>query len=133
MSAHRSYRLYFDGGSHGNPGKGYGSYELVNQEGDTRFGRDDYGDDMTNNQAEFTALIHGLRALLTLLDGFSRIAHVTAIGDSRLVVQAITGECALHSEKLIPLRDEALRLLVQFRDWDAAWHPRDESVRRLGH
>ena len=62
-----SCELIFDGGSVGNPGDSYGSFRWrladgpLTKPGRRRFG---YG---TNNQAEYKALIEGLRSLLTEL------------------------------------------------------------------
>ena len=51
--------LVFDGGSKGNPGLGYGSYAIIiNNEADIR--RLEFGDGVTNNEAEYDTLIAAL-------------------------------------------------------------------------
>ena len=54
------YILTFDGGSKGNPGLGYGSYELRTCDDRARMERREYGDNVTNNEAEYRTLIEGL-------------------------------------------------------------------------
>ena len=58
------YTVFFDGGSLGNPGKGYGSYEIAGPDGTVAARQVQFGNDMTNNQAEFRAVIAALEDLL---------------------------------------------------------------------
>ncbi len=56
------YTLTFDGGSLGNPGKGYGSYELRTGE-KSEVVRKEFGGNQTNNEAEYKTLIAALADL----------------------------------------------------------------------
>src|SRR5262245_17354894 len=50
------YTLVFDGGAIGNPGRGYGSFQVTNARGDAIADRFDFspaGEAITNNQAEY--------------------------------------------------------------------------------
>ena len=58
------YTVVFDGGSLGNPGQGYGSYEIAGPDGTVTARQVQFGNDMTNNQAEFRAVIAALEDLL---------------------------------------------------------------------
>ena len=67
------YLLIFDGGSKGNPGKGYGSYAIIRtQDGAQRVERVDFGDGYTNNEAEYDSLIAGLQDLLDRIEEAER-------------------------------------------------------------
>ncbi len=54
--------IIFDGGSKGNPGKGYGSYALRWPGQQERIVKLQFGDDVTNNEAEYDTLIAALEA-----------------------------------------------------------------------
>ncbi len=127
------YTVVFDGGSLGNPGKGYGSYEVVNETGAIAARRVEFGDNMTNNQAEFRALIAGLEDLLGQVGAEAGRSSVAIRGDSQLVIRGLTGEWKVKHPGLQPLHRQAGELLGQFGSVDLAWHPRRESVRTFGH
>ena len=57
------YTIIFDGGSRGNPGEGYGSYELRTR-AERQIERLTFGDHVTNNEAEYRTLIAALRDVL---------------------------------------------------------------------
>lgn len=128
--------LVFDGGSLGNPGKGYGSFitrGLVETDQPVRL---EYAGRRTNNEAEYMTLIEGLRHILAAAerDGFAADnLLVQVLSDSQLVVEQVAGRWKVKNEGLKPLHAEARRLLAQFGSWELSWHPRAQSVRHLGH
>jgi ribonuclease HI len=63
----------------------------------------------TNNVAEYTALLRGLREALKL---GVRVIHVR--GDSKIVVKAVRGEWRCREPRLKPLLAEILSLVPQF-------------------
>jgi ribonuclease HI len=127
------YTVVFDGGSLGNPGKGYGSYEITGPEGTVAARQVEFGNDMTNNQAEFRALIAGLEDLLERVGPRADTLSVAVRGDSQLVIRGLTGEWRVKHAGLQPLHRQAADLLRRFDNVDLAWHPRRESVRTFGH
>jgi ribonuclease HI len=127
------YTVVFDGGSLGNPGKGYGSYEIAGPDGTIAARQVQFGNDMTNNQAEFRALIAGLKALLAIVGDNATNLSIAVRGDSQLVIRGLSGEWKVKHPGLQPLHREAKDLLAHFRAVDLAWHPRRESVRAFGH
>jgi ribonuclease HI len=127
------YTVVFDGGSLGNPGKGYGSYEITGPEGTVAARQVQFGNDMTNNQAEFRALIAGLEDLLERVGPRADTLSVAVRGDSQLVIRGLTGEWRVKHAGLQPLHRQAADLLRRFGTVDLAWHPRRESVRTFGH
>jgi len=130
----QTYEIVFDGGSLGNPGKGYGSYEITSN-GTTvdRQSEIQYGDAITNNQAEYLTLIHALRWLKQHLGVDSRAASVAILGDSKLVLMQSQGKWKVNNEGLRPLNREVKELLGAFGHTTLTWHARKHSVARLGH
>jgi ribonuclease HI len=127
------YTIVFDGGSLGNPGKGYGSYEIAGPDGSVAARKVQFGNDMTNNQAEFRAVIAGLEDLLERVGPRASSLSVAVRGDSQLVIRGLTGEWRVKHPGLQPLHRQAADLLRRFKSVDVAWHPRRESVRSFGH
>ncbi len=99
--------LYVDGASFGNPGpSGIGVVlaigdEIVEHSEDIGYG--------TNNEAEYRALITGLRMAL---DRGVETLHVRA--DSQLVVRQVTGEYKIKKKELQMLAIEARALIEKF-------------------
>ena len=127
------YTVFFDGGSLGNPGKGYGSYEIAGPDGTIAARQVQFGNDMTNNQAEFHAIISALEDLLERVGQRANALSVAVRGDSQLVIRGLSGEWRVKHPGLQPLHQRAADLLRRFRNVDLAWHPRRESVRTFGH
>ena len=127
------YTLTFDGGSKGNPGLGYGSYEIEGPHGVEAANRMEFGHNMTNNQAEFLALIAGLNRILELTGGQAGTSSLAIRGDSQLVIRGLKGEWKIKHPNVQPLFQEAGALLKRFGKVNLAWHPRRESVRTFGH
>ena len=128
------YTLVFDGGSLGNPGRGYGSYQIVDRTGSVvAEDRLEYGDMVTNNGAEFRTLIAGLERLSHILGDAVGRSRIAVRGDSQLVIRGLTGEWRVKHPGLQPLHYRAANLIRQFGNVDLAWHPRRESVRTFGH
>lgn len=117
--------LYFDGGA--KPGYAYGSYRI----GDGDIQRVRHGSGYTSNQAEYLTLLSGLRALETYVTPLNHT--LTIVGDSKIVLNHLTGEWVCRDVKLIPLRAQALRLLSAYSVWDAVWVPREQIVTIFGH
>lgn len=128
--------LVFDGGSLGNPGKGYGSFVYTGVIATQSPVRLDYPGKTTNNEAEYLSMIHGLRAILGELDRDARdpsTLTITVLSDSKLVVEQVSGRWKVRHAPLRPFHTEALQLLNRFQSWHLHWQPRVESVRLLGH
>lgn len=127
------FTVVFDGGSLGNPGLGYGSYEIVGPNGSLANNQVEFGSDMTNNQAEFRALIAGLEALLDIVGPQAGSLAIAVRGDSQLVIRGLSGEWKVKHPGLQPLHRQGKELLSRFCSVDLAWQPRRESVRAFGH
>ena len=127
------YEIVFDGGSLGNPGKGYGSFEIMSGGEVYKLGREEYPGSITNNQAEYMTLIESLKWLADDLGEERGKATIRIHGDSQLVVNQINGTWKVKNARMIPLVEEAKKLFQQFGKCTISWHPRSKSVERLGH
>lgn len=132
------YTLIFDGGSLGNPGRGYGSYRVKrNGDGKQKVRRLEFGDHVTNNVAEYRALIAGLEDVAAMVKDAGKGTgdySVQVLGDSKLVVEQVAGRWKVRAAGLKQLRDRAAALLASFgRESGIQWQPRSASVRALGH
>jgi ribonuclease HI len=128
--------LVFDGGSRGNPGRGYGSYLVEGAVHTPAPVRLEFPGRTTNNEAEYLSLLHGLRAILQQLELDARdagSASLIVLSDSKLVVEQVSGRWKVRHEPLRPLHAEARQLLSRFGSWQLHWHSRVRSVRMLGH
>lgn len=127
------FTIVFDGGALGNPGQGYGSYQIVGPGGVVAERSLQYGDHVTNNQAEFRTFIHALEDLQARQGNQARQTRVAIRGDSQLVINTIAGTWQARHPGLIPLHQQAVALLREFGRTDIKWQPRSESVAILGH
>jgi ribonuclease HI len=128
--------IVFDGGSLNNPGHGYGSYQITVGDLPPRIVRLDFGSPITNNEAEYLALINALEDAAATLRGQKmdpRHARLEVRGDSQLVLKQLGGQWKVKMPHLQPLRDRGRSLLDQFGAAALIWHRRAESVRVLGH
>ena len=121
--------LYFDGLCEPyNPG-GHGTYGYCIDAEDGRhiFGRGylGQGPNVTNNVAEYTALIEGLKELLSL----NIKDKVTVYGDSQLVIRQLNGDYNVNSYRIIPLYEEACDLSDEFHDIGFNWIKREKNFK----
>ncbi|WP_321418217.1 ribonuclease HI family protein [uncultured Methanomethylovorans sp.] len=78
----------------------------------------------TNNEAEYSALIEGLKQALAL--GWTEIlVH----GDSKLVVNQVAGSWKVNKDNLKPLNAEAKTLLSKFKSVKIEWILREKNAR----
>lgn len=127
------WQVVFDGGSLGNPGRGYGSYRLKPPGADWMPAvRREYGDRVTNNEAEYQTLTEALRDLAARAGDPRRVA-VEVFGDSQLVIRQLEGAWKVRTASLLPYRDAAAAELKRFGATKLVWQRRDRSVALLGH
>ena len=131
-----NFTITFDGGSLGNPGVGYGSYAIAESGGQplvTRLEFSANGEIVTNNQAEYRTLISALESLIDRLGADAPRAQVTVRGDSKLVIEQVSGRWKVKNAELRPLAVRVRELLDSFGRAELVWQPRSRSVRTLGH
>ena len=102
-------KLFADGGSRGNPGPAASGAVLLAEDGSVLREIGVYLGVTTNNVAEWTALLEGLRAALDL-----SVDEIEVRLDSELVVKQLSGEYRVKHPGLIPLHTQAKTLLRKF-------------------
>jgi len=107
--AHDNYVLFFDGCCKGNPGPG-GAGAVLYKDGIEKWSDCTFvGKNVTNNIAEYTGLILGLKQSVKL-----GIKNLTVNGDSQLAIKQMTGAYKVKSESLIELYKTAKQLEKSF-------------------
>lgn len=125
-------QIVFDGGSRGNPGQGYGSYQLTVRNKAEAPQRLTFASDYTNNEAEYDTLIEALEAVVRRAKDPSRV-QLEIRGDSQLVINQINGTWRAKDARMQERKEHVLALLKRMGSWCASWHPRGRSVKALGH
>ncbi|MCS7104861.1 MAG: ribonuclease HI family protein [Thermofilaceae archaeon] len=85
-----------------------------------------FGDDVTNNVAEYTALIKALEWLVE--NGLSGDELVVR-GDSQLVLKQLKGEYTVKSKRITPLYQKVTELLKLFPKVTLEWVPRQLNAK----
>ena len=98
-------RLFTDGGARGNPGPAAFGYVLEAEDGTVLAAEGEAIGIATNNVAEYSGLIAGLRKALEL-----QVADVELVSDSELMVKQMRGEYRVKNEALQELNREAAAL-----------------------
>ena len=129
--------LVTDGGSRGNPGEGYGSYALFEGEGSepTAIASKVFGQDMTNNEAEYEALLWGLERTHQYQVNWGMIPEIalTIRIDSALVRGQLQEGWKVNAPNLRERIRKARELLTNFASWEIKHIPRVEVEAVLGH
>jgi ribonuclease H / adenosylcobalamin/alpha-ribazole phosphatase len=98
-------RLFTDGGARGNPGPAAYGFVLEADDGTVLAAEGEAIGVATNNVAEYSGLIAGLRRAVEL-----KVPEVEVISDSELLVKQMRGEYKVKNEALRGLSLEAARL-----------------------
>jgi ribonuclease HI len=98
-------RLFTDGGARGNPGPAAYGFVLEADDGTVLAAEGEAIGVATNNIAEYSGLIAGLRRALELA-----VPEVEVVSDSELIVKQMLGEYRVKNAALRDLHDEARRL-----------------------
>ena len=114
--------LYIDGSVEGNPGPGAIGVVIEDGHGGPVEAWGEAIGHCTNNQAEYQALLAGLRKARRLGGKV-----VTVRSDSQLLVRQFLGEYKVRDEKLKPLHEEARRLARAFERFTIEHIPREKN------
>lgn len=125
--------IEFDGGCNPNPGRGYGSFRLTMDGAVGRVERVNFGDNQTNNTAEYLALISAIKTIQ-----MPNSVSLKIIGDSKNVIYHVNNYRKgrrLHDTppRLQLLKDELADRLADFRTVVGEWKKRDHSMKIFGH
>ena len=98
-------KLFTDGGARGNPGPAAAAFVLEAEDGTVLDARGEAIGVQTNNVAEYTALLKGLRRA-----GELGVTEVEVVSDSELMVKQMRGEYRVKNPALRELSLEAASL-----------------------
>ncbi len=113
-------RLFTDGACRGNPGLAAVAYRILALDGAVLAEHPECIGRATNNQAEYRALLAGLRACASFTVG-----RVRCEIDSRLVVDQLTGAARVKEPKLVKLHGEVLAAARAFAEVSYGHQPRE--------
>ncbi len=116
-------RLFTDGAARGNPGPAGAGAVIISPEGHVVAKLGKYLGETTNNVAEYTGLILGLKRAKAM-----GLRELDVLADSELLVKQLSGEYAVKADHLRPLHDEAKALLKGFDQVEVRHIPREENV-----
>ena len=100
--------LYFDGASKGNPGPSGCGWYIKSGGTETPLKGYKYLDITTNNVAEYSGLIEGLKHI-------GNSEHLKIYGDSKLVIEQMKGTYKVKAPHLIPLWREAQNIVKKIK------------------
>ena len=116
--------LFADGAARGNPGPAGAGAVLLDSDGHVIAEIAEYvGPHATNNQAEYTALIHGLEEAQR-----RGIDEIDVRMDSKLVIEQMAGRWKVKHENMKPLARRAGDLLRAFRGHTLTHVPREDNA-----
>ena len=121
----RRLRIEADGGSRGNPGAaGYGAVVRDGTTGEVLAEVSESIGRATNNVAEYSGLIAGLRAAAAIARG----ADVEVRMDSKLVVEQMSGRWQIKHPDMRPLAAKARETARAFGRVSYTWVPRSRNA-----
>jgi len=115
------HKLYTDGGSRGNPGPGGIGCVILDQNDKLVDFDAKYAGKMTNNQAEYHALILGIQLVID-----HNINDCEVYMDSELIVRQLNGVYKVKDVKMKVLYEEVVDLLKQI-DKNKVMHVKREN------
>lgn len=117
--------IHIDGGSRGNPGPAAVGVVITDTETNKPLHEAGYYLGVaTNNVAEYQGLLHGLTLAAEL-----KADEVRIFSDSELMVRQLTGDYRVKSPDLIPLFEQAQRLLLKVNGWQIKHVKREMNKR----
>jgi ribonuclease HI len=121
--------IYTDGGSRGNPGRAAIGVVFCNEKEQVikKFG-EYLGDDLTNNDAEYKAIIFALKKFKAVFGkAIAETSDVEIRADSELVVKQLNGEYRLTDPKIQQFFIEIWNLKFDFESVKFKHIPREKN------
>ena len=118
----RSVIVHTDGACRGNPGRSGAGVVIRSEDGREIARISRYLGEMTNNMAEYTALLIALKEARSAGAG-----TITVKSDSELLVRQINGEYKVKNEVLRIMHQSAMDLLRGFKRWKVMHVRREEN------
>jgi len=101
------YTVYFDGASRSNPGPASYGGVIYDPDGNEIANYKKYIGKHTNNVAEYLGCFHGIQACIQ-----EGIKNVIIYGDSKLVVEQVSGRWKVRSDNIKPIYNEIKKVLA---------------------
>lgn len=122
--------IYTDGGSRGNPGKAAVGFVFCNEKDQAIKKYSEYlGDGLTNNDAEYQAIIFALKKFKALFGkAIAKTSDVEIRADSELVVKQLNGDYRLENEKIQKFFIEIWNLKFDFKSVKFRHIPREKNL-----
>ena len=121
--------IYTDGGSRGNPGKAAIGVVFCNEKEEIikKFG-EYFGDNLTNNEAEYQAVIFALKKFKAFFGKkIAEVSEVEVRSDSELLVNQMNGKYKLENEKIQKFFIEIWNLKIDFKNVKFKAIPREKN------
>jgi len=109
--------IYTDGGSRGNPGLSAVGIVFCNEKGQKIKEYSEYlGDNLTNNEAEYNAVIFALKKFKALFGKkLAKSSEIEMRSDSELLVKQLNGKYKVLNSKIQPLFLEIWNIRFDFQ------------------
>lgn len=121
MISNREISLYIDGAADLHS-KTAGIGGVITKDGEEVFSFSEYLHDATNNEAEYAALVKGLKYLIQL-----KLLNANIYSDSELVVKQIKGEYRVKHPRMQELYKEAMDQFQHMDTWTINHILRDKN------
>ena len=115
--------VHVDGGARGNPGPAAAACVISTPEGELLGEHAELLGEVTNNVAEYRALLLGLRHAREL-----GVTDVEVVNDSELIAKQINGQYKVKHAAMRPLYLDALAALREFERWSVRTVPRAQNA-----
>jgi ribonuclease HI len=115
--------VHVDGGARGNPGPAAAACVISSTTGEVLGEHAQLLGSVTNNVAEYRALLLGLERAREL-----GASEIEVVGDSELIAKQVRGIYKVKHEAMKPLHREALAALKGFERWSIRTVPRAQNA-----
>ncbi len=115
--------VHVDGGARGNPGPAAAACVVSDPKGEVLEERAQLLGKVTNNVAEYRALLLGLECARA-----RGASEVEVVNDSELIAKQVQGLYKVKHESMRPLHREAMTMLREFERWSIRSVPRAQNA-----
>lgn len=117
-----AWHIYIDGASSGNPGEAGAGIIAFDEKGNEMLNESIYLGHMTNNMAEYSALIAALQKAEE-----ASVHDLFIYTDSQLVAYQIQGKYKVKNHQLSEYVEKAKTIIKHFNNFDIQYIPRTEN------
>jgi ribonuclease HI len=116
------WHVHVDGASSGNPGKSGAGIVARDDTGSVVFERGIFLGEMTNNMAEYEALLHALTSAAE-----QSVKDITVYTDSQLVANQVTGAYKIKNMTLFKYVRRVKEIVSNFEHFTIQYIPREQN------